>query len=86
MDNHSSMLQRRPVASKALSTPCQGIGDVTNMMGQVFEEATAESLLVIRAGTNDVRKTWSEKLLDKYQAYPTLQNQIQEYHDLRHAP
>ncbi len=57
-----------------------GIDDVTEMMEKVSEEATAETLFVIHAGTNDVRKRRSEELLDKYrkliQQYKTKYNNI----------
>ena len=60
--------------------PGAGIDDVTNMMDQVSEEASAESLFVIHTGTNDVRKTRSEELLDKYrkliQQYKTKSKNI----------
>ncbi len=46
--------------------PGPDIGDVTEMMEKVSEEATAETIFVIHAGTNDVSKTRSEELLDKY--------------------
>ncbi len=46
--------------------PGAGIDDVTEMMEKVSEEATAETLFVIHAGMNDVRKTQSHELLDKY--------------------
>ncbi len=45
--------------------PWPGIDDVTDMMDKVSEEATNDTLFAIRASTNDVRKTRSEKLLDK---------------------
>ena len=60
--------------------PGAGIDDVTDMMDKVSEEATAESLFVIHAGANDVRRTRSEELLDKYrkfiQQYKTKSNSI----------
>ena len=60
--------------------PGAGIDDVTDMMDKVSEEATADTLFVIHAGTNDVRKTRSEELLDKYrkliQQYKTKSNNI----------
>jgi hypothetical protein len=60
--------------------PGGGIDDVTDMMDKVSEEATAESLFVIHAGTNDVRRTRSEELLDKYrkliQQYKTKSSNI----------
>ncbi len=60
--------------------PGAGIDDVTEMMEKVSEEATAETLFVIHAGTNDVHKTRSEELLDKYrkliQQYKTKSNNI----------
>ncbi len=60
--------------------PGAGIDDVTEMMEKVSEEATAETLFVIHASTNDVRKTRSEELLDRYrkliQQYKTRSNNI----------
>ena len=60
--------------------PGAGIDDVTEMTDKVSEEATADTLFVIHAGTNDVRKTRSEELLDKYrkliQQYKTKSNNI----------
>ena len=60
--------------------PGAGIDDVTNMVDKVAEEATTESLFVIHVGTNDVRKTRSEELLDKYskliQQYKTKSRNI----------
>ena len=60
--------------------PGAGIDDVTDMMDKVSEEATNESLFVIHAGTNDVHKTRSEELLDKYrkliQQYKTKSSNI----------
>ncbi len=60
--------------------PGAGIDDVTEMMDKVSEEATADTLFVIHAGTNDVRKTRSEELLDKYrkliQQYKTKSNNM----------
>ncbi len=60
--------------------PGAGIDDVTEMMEKVSEEATAETLFVIHAGTNDVRKTRSQELLDKYrkliQQYKAKSNNI----------
>ena len=57
-----------------------GIDDVTEMMDKVSKEATSDTLFVIHAGTNDVRKTRSEELLDKYrkliQQYKTKSNNI----------
>ncbi len=54
------------------------IDDVTEMMDKMSKEATADTLFVIHAGTNDVRKTRSEELLDKYrkliQQYTTKSN------------
>ncbi len=44
----------------------KGINDITDMMDEMSEEATANSLFVIHAGTNDVRKRRSEELLYKY--------------------
>ena len=46
--------------------PGARVDDVTEMMDKVSEEATANTLFAIHAGTNDVRKTRSEELLDKY--------------------
>ncbi len=46
--------------------PGTGIDEVTETMEKVSEEATAETLFVMDAGINDVRKTRSEELLDKY--------------------
>ena len=60
--------------------PGAGIDDVTHMMDKVTEEATADTLFVIHAGTNDVRKTRSEELLDKYrkliQQYKTKSHNV----------
>ena len=60
--------------------PGAGIDDVTSMMDKVTEDASPESLFVIHAGTNDVRKTRSEELLDKYrkliQQYKTKSRNI----------
>ncbi len=60
--------------------PRTGIDDVTNSFDQVSEEATNESLFVVHTGTNDVRKTRSEDLLDKYrkliQQYKTKSSKI----------
>ena len=60
--------------------PGVGIDDVTDIMDKVSEDATNESLFVIHAGTNDILKTRSEKLLDKYrkliQQYKTKSNNI----------
>ena len=60
--------------------PGAGIDDVTNMVDKVSAEATAQSLFVIHAGTNDVRKTRSEELLNKYrkliQKYKTKSRNI----------
>ena len=60
--------------------PGAGIDDVTVMKDKVSEEATADTLFVIHAGTNDVRKTRSEELLDKYrkliQQYKTKSSNI----------
>ena len=46
--------------------PGAGVDDITDLFDQVSEEATNESLFVLHTGTNDVRKTRSEELLDKY--------------------
>ena len=46
--------------------PGAGIDDVTDMMDKVSEKATIESIFVILVGTNNVRKTRSKDLLDKY--------------------
>ena len=46
--------------------PGAGVDDVIDVIDQVTEDATDKSLLVIHAGTNDVRKTRSEDLLNKY--------------------
>ena len=60
--------------------PGAGVDDVTGVLDQVSEEATAESLFVIHTGTNDVRKTRSEELLNKYrrliQQYKTKSSNI----------
>ncbi len=60
--------------------PGEGIDDVTEMMKKVSEEATAETLFVIHAGTNDIRKTRSEELLIEYrkviQQYKIKSNNI----------
>ncbi len=60
--------------------PGAGIDDVTEMMDKVSEEATADTLFVIHAATNDVRKARSEEMLDKYrkliQQYKTKSNNI----------
>ncbi len=60
--------------------PGAGIDDVTEMMDIVSKEATADTLFVIHAGTNDVRNNRSEELLDKYrkliQQYKTKSNNI----------
>merc|ERR1711911_155351 len=60
--------------------PGAGVDDVTDVLDQVSEEATAESLFVIHTGTNDVLKTRSEELLNKYrrliQQYKTKSNNI----------
>ncbi len=57
-----------------------GIDDVTEMMDKMAEEATADTLFVIYAGTKDIRKTRSEVLLDKYrkliQQYKAQSNNI----------
>ncbi len=56
------------------------IDDVTDLFDQVSEEATNESLFAVHTGTNDVRKTRSEDLLDKYrkliQQYKTKSSKI----------
>ncbi len=46
--------------------PGAGIDDVKDLFDLVSEEATKESLLVVHTGTNDVQKTCSEDLLEKY--------------------
>ena len=60
--------------------PGAGVDDVTDVLDQVAGEATAESLFVIHTGTNDVQKTRSEELLDKYrrliQQYKTKSSNI----------
>ena len=60
--------------------PGAGVDDVTDLFDQVSEEATNESLFVLHTGTNDVRTTRSEDLLDKYrkliQQYKTKSNRI----------
>ncbi len=53
--------------------PGAGIDDLTDLFDQVSEEATNEALFVVHTGTNDVRKTRSEDLLDKYRKF------IQQY-------
>ncbi len=60
--------------------PGAGIDDVTDLFDQLSEEATNESLFVVHTGTNDVRKTRSEELVDKYrkliQQYKTKSSKI----------
>ena len=60
--------------------PGGGIDDITGMVEEMSKEATAESLFVIHVGTNNVWKTRSEELLDKYrkliQQYKTKSNKI----------
>ena len=60
--------------------PGAGVDDVTSLFDQVSEEATNESLFVLHTGTNDVRKTRSEELLDRYrkliQQYKTKSSNI----------
>ena len=60
--------------------PGAGVDDVTDVLDQVSEEATADSLFVIHTGTNDVRNTRSEELMSKYrrliQQYKTKSNNI----------
>ncbi len=65
--------------------PGAGIDDVTEMMNKVSEEATADSLFVIHAGSNDVRKTRSEELLDKYRKLIQQYKTVSQDHDLRCA-
>ncbi len=47
--------------------PGTRVDDVSDLFDQVSKDATNETLLVLHTGTNDVRKTRSEDLLDKYQ-------------------
>ncbi len=60
--------------------PGAGIDDVTDLFDQVSEEVTNESLFVVHTGTNDVRKTLSEDLLDTYrkliQQYKTKSSKV----------
>ncbi len=60
--------------------PVARIDDVTDLFDQVSEEVTNESLFVVHTGTNDVRKTRSEDLLEKYrkliQQYKTKSSKI----------
>ena len=60
--------------------PGAGVDDVTDALDQVSADATTESLFVIHTGTNDVRKTRSEELLNKYrrliQQYKTKSSNI----------
>ncbi len=60
--------------------PGVGIGDVTDMIDKVPEEASADTLFIIHAGMNDVHKTRFEELLDKnrklIQQYKTKSNNI----------
>ena len=60
--------------------PGAGVDDITNVLDQVSAEATDKSLFVIHAGTNDIRKTRSEELLNKYrrliQQYKTKSSNI----------
>ena len=46
--------------------PGAGTDDITDLFDQVSQEATDESLFVLHTGTNDVRATRSEALLEKY--------------------
>ncbi len=57
--------------------PGAGIDDVTEMMDKVSEEATADTLFVFHAGTNEVRKTRSEELLDNIASLPSNTKQSQ---------
>ncbi len=51
---------------RSFCLPRACVDDVTDLFDQVLEGATNESFFVLHSGTNDVRQTRSEKLLDKY--------------------
>ena len=71
---------RRKEKRRLFCVPGAGVDDITSLFDQVSEEATNESLFVLHTGTNDVRKTRSEELLDRYrkliQQYKTKSSNI----------
>ena len=60
--------------------PGAKVDDVTDVIDQIAKDATDKTLFVIHAGTNDVKKTRSEELLNKYrsliQQYKTKSSNI----------
>ena len=57
---------RRPHKRRQFCIPGAGVDDVTAAIDEVAADTTDNTLFVIHAGTNDIKNTRSEELLDKY--------------------
>ncbi|NEQ69830.1 MAG: hypothetical protein F6K21_30930 [Symploca sp. SIO2D2] len=55
-----------PKKRKRFCLPGATVQDITNSVNSVFQEASADSTVIIHVGTNNVLSTRSEELLDKY--------------------